>query len=184
MRAVLDLPGEHRVHDALELDPVGVPPGLDGGLAGHGVQDLVPRALGVRGLSAAELLQDLLHRGRGVAALHVSRHRAQDVVALPKGLDLKAEFIQELRVCLKQLLVLLRQAEGHALKQRLRHDGAILAFQPVKNHALVGGVLVDQQQLPVQLHDDVKPQRLPHDLVVGKGGLFHILNRVFHNFAC
>ena len=92
--------------------------------------------------------------------------------------------MQQLAVCLNELLVLLRQAEGHALKQGLRHDSAVLAFQPVKNHALVGGVLVDQQQLPVHLHDDVELQRLPHDLVVGDGGFFHILNRVFHNFAC
>ena len=42
----------------------------------------------------------------------------------------------------------------------------------------------EQQQLLALLDDDVGLHRLPHDLVVGDARLFHILNRVFHNFAC
>ena len=46
----------------------------------------------------------------------------------------------------------------------------------------MGGVLVDEQQLPARLHEDVELQGLPQQFVVRKGCIFNTLNRVFHSF--
>ena len=58
-------------------------------------------------------------------------------------------------------------AEGNGGEQALGHDLTVLAFQPVEDHALVGGVLVDEDQAVTLLHDDVGLQCFTHDLVVG-----------------
>ena len=147
------------------------------------MQNLVPRALGIRRLAGAELLQDLLHGGGRVPRLHVRGHGAQDVVLLAEGLDLKAQLAQELPVSLDELPLLLREAERHALEQGLGHDAAPLRLEAVEDHALMGGVLVDQNQLVPDLDQDVQLQRLTHYLVVRHLDLFHILNRVFHSFG-
>ena len=42
MRAVFDIvPGENLAHQGLSLSGLGVPAGLDGGLAGHGVEKII-----------------------------------------------------------------------------------------------------------------------------------------------
>ena len=103
---------------------------------------------------------------------------------LAEGLDLKAQLGEERAVYVDQLAILLRQAQRHAREQLLGHDAALLLLEPVENHPLVGGVLVDQNQLLTHLDKDVQLQCLTHYLVVGYGQLFNILNRVFHNRGC
>ena len=52
MRAVFYLPGEHRGHKRFKLLHIRVPPGLDGGLAGDSVENLITRGIGVWSLAA------------------------------------------------------------------------------------------------------------------------------------
>ena len=94
-----------------------------------------------------------------------------DVFPLAEGLDLEAQLLQQRSVLLQQLPVPRVGPQGHRGQQGLGHDLPVLRLQPVEVHALVGGVLVDEQQLIPQLHQDIGLQGLPQYLVVGDGGL-------------
>ena len=145
------------------------------------MQNLVARVLGLRRLAAAQLFADLLDRGGHVRRVHVGGQRAHDVFLRAEGLDLKTERSKQLAVALDELAVRAVGADRDGGEQGLRHDAAVLRLEPVEDHALVRGVLVDQQQLVIHLDDDIGLHRLPHYLVVGQARLFNILNSFFHN---
>ena len=119
------------------------------------MQDLVPGALGVRGLAAAQLFKDFLHRRARVRGVHIRGHGAENKIILAVGFDLEAELGKQLPVLLQKLPLLPVKAEGHALEQGLGHDAAVLPFEAVKDHTLVGRVLVDEHELVPGLHQDV-----------------------------
>lgn len=96
MRAVFYLPGEDSVHKRFELLYVGIPPGLDGRLAGDGVQDLIVRGIGVGSLSSVQLFAYLLDGGGSVRRGYPRRDGADGVVPLAERLYLKAELREQL----------------------------------------------------------------------------------------
>ncbi len=128
MRAVFYLPGEDGVHKRFELLYVGIPPGLDGRLAGDGVQDLIARGIGVGCLAAVQLFAYLLDGGGSVGRGYPRRDGADGVVPLAEGLYLKAELREQFPVFLKDVAVLVREVERYTLKQRLRSYCARRSF--------------------------------------------------------
>ena len=155
MGAVFHLPAEHRLHQPLQLLLIRVPAGLDGGLTGHGVQNLIPGGGGVRGLAPAQLFADLLHRGLCVLRQHIRRHGAQDIFILSKRLQLKTQLGKKCAVFFQQLSILAADMQRYRAKKPLAHDLPLLLLQPVKDHPLVGGVLVNENQSLPLLHNDV-----------------------------
>ena len=74
-------------------------------------------------------------------------------------------------------------------KEGLAHDAALLRLEPVENHALVRGVLVDKQHLLAELGNDVSIQNLAHDAkfrrlsVLGKLLLSGFFDRICRNLC-
>ena len=174
MGAVLDLPALDPVHQSPQLRRVALPAALDGGLAGHGVEKVVPPLL--QAPAGAELGGALLQRGGGVRGVDVRGQLPEEHRAVAEVLAGEAQPFQKGQVFQDGGGVLPAQLHGDGGKQRLTHGGLLGGLQPVKIDALVGRVLVDEVDAAVlALADDVGVQDLPGDAPGGLPGLQGLL---------
>ena len=162
VRAVSYLAGDDLVRYPLELGAGTVPAGLDGGLAGDGVQELVFQSGRIRESEGGDL-PDYLHKSvfcvRGV---YILGDGSYDVLLLAEGLDLEAAGGYQLRVRLENVGLLAPELQRDGGEQQLGHDLAAPGFQSVEVHALVGSVLVYKYKLFVFFYDYVSVHRLAY----------------------
>ena len=167
MGTVFDFPALHLVHQHPQLRRVAGPAALDGGLAGHGVEQALPPLR--RGAAGAELLRELLQGGHRVLGVDVRRdlpHQDSTVAEILAG---EAELLQKGQVLQQEGTVLPAQLRRDGLEQRLAHGGLQGRLEAVEVHPLMGGVLVDEPDAAVlALADDVGVKHLSGD---APGGL-------------
>ena len=160
MRAIFYAAAHHRLGHPLQLPGAGLPAPLDGRLAGHGVEQLVPGGGGVGPAGGQQFLGDLGEGGLNVLHLHIEGGLADHQFST-QLVHIEAELLQQGQAGQQSLLLLRRQAAGHGGQQGLGHGVIALRLHPVEIHPLVGGVLVDEEHRLPLLHDDVSVQHLP-----------------------
>ena len=79
----------------------------------------------------------------------------------------------------EELHVLQGKMDNGRNEKHLGGNGCAGGLEPVENHALMGGMLVNQDQLPTALHDDIGTESLPQNPVLGNGRTWCILNGNF-----
>ncbi len=113
MGTVFDLPGLDPVHQHPQLPLVGVHPRLDGGLAGHGVEQVLPA---LRRIPARpQVFRELLQGGYGVSGVDVRRDLPDQQRPAAEVLAGKAELLQHRQILQQQSRVLplqLRRRDG------------------------------------------------------------------------
>ena len=172
MGAIFHAAAHHGLGHPLQFLGTGFPAPLDGRLAGHGVEQLVPGGGGVGGAGGQQFQGDLLQGGGDILHRHMVRGLAHRQSA-PQLVHVEAELLQQGQVGQQRLLLLRRQTAGHRSQQGLGHGVVALRLHPVEVHPLVGGVLVDEEHRLPLLHDDVGVQHLPGHppgLLLGEGG--------------
>ena len=147
------------------------------------MQKLRASRLCVVGAAGAQLYAKFLDGGGGVTGVNVLRERTKCVCSLAERLKLEAQLRERLAVCLKRLGILRRKAHEDRLQERLTHDLTLALHKPVKDHALVGCVLINEQQFPVKFDENVCIQRLTDETVGGRGDFFNSFNCFFNIFA-
>ena len=137
-------------------------PTLHSRLAGHGVQKAVPLGGGIHRRAGAVALGQLLQGGGDVLIGQKVRGGAHHQVAAAEVLQLEAQ-LRKLSGALQKLGAVLRDGPpDQRLQKLLAHGADILGLQRVEAHALVGGVLVDEEDLVPLLYDDIGAQDLAH----------------------
>ena len=152
---------QHRGGQLTQLGGVGDVARLDGGLAGDAVQGLVPEALGAVQAAVLDMSGDFGEGGRRVGLPDVRGDLPQQQVALAQVVEIVAQAQQQLPVLQQHRGLLPVKAAGLGLQQGLSQNPGALGQQPLKVDALVGGVLVDEDQLLVLLHQNVGAEELP-----------------------
>ena len=146
MGAVLNLAGLHPVHQGPQLRRGGVHPGLDSGLAGHGLQETVPGGIGV-GPAQAQVLGQLLQGGGGVLRANVRGNFTHQQGACAEILTGEAELLQKGEAGQGGIVGIRLQVHRQGLQQELAHRRLPALLQGVEAQALVGGVLVDEPEI-------------------------------------
>ena len=155
--------GQDLADQGFAFQGVGFPAGLDGGLAGDGVQELVAE---LGGLGAAALQQALGQLGQalpGVGGVHVGGDLPQQDRALAELLHGEAAAAQQLPLLQHAGGLLAADLAHKGLHQGLGCDGPVLGAELFKQDALVGGVLVDEVQGVALLHQEVGREALADD---------------------
>ena len=165
--------GEDGFGQGLELRRVGEIAGLDGGLAGDAVQGLVPEALGAVQPPVPQVAGDFRKRGRRVGLPDIRGDLPQQQVALPQIVQIVAKAQQQLPVLQQSRRLLPVKAAALRLEQGLAEDLGPLGQEAFKIDPLMGGVLVDEDQLLALLHKDVCAEDLAH--IAEIRGLLHAL---------
>ena len=160
MRAVFHLARAHRVRQTQQLLGFGLPAGLDGSLARHGLEHLVAHGLRVHVRAVAQLRADLLERGQCVRRVELRGHAAQNVIIAAERLEREAELREHVAVLLQHVGIARVRREGQRLEQRLRRDVGRALPQAVKVDALVRRVLVDEDERLALFDEDVRVHRL------------------------
>ena len=97
----------------------------------------------------------------GANLLHVRREGADDEFLLAVRFQFKAQLTQKRFVFDENFPLFRFGPPGLRQQQSLRHNFAAPFFEPVENHALVRGVLVDEKDFVFPLDDDIRLQHLP-----------------------
>ena len=82
-------------------------------------------------------------------------------------------------MALQKLHILQGEMHDGRDEKHLGGDGSAGSLEPVKNHPLMGGVLVDEDQIPAALHKNIGMERLPQNPVVRNRRYFRIRNGTF-----
>ena len=104
-------------------------------------------------------------RADRVAGVDVGRDLADEDAAAAEFLDLVAVLAQKFGAFQQRGGLLAVKLGRDGLDEHLTHDGRARGAQLLKEHALVRGVLVDEEHLAVLLDDDVRLQYLADDAV-------------------
>ncbi len=157
--------GQHIFDELLLLGGRGVVPRFDRGAAGHvlvhPVELLRGRVVFVEQPSRhfREELGDVLFDEHGGDFPH------RDQTGAEVG-DIEARLFQKLRVLQDGGVLLLRQRHSDRHEQHLGLHRFLVGDEPVVEDALMGGMLVDQEHLPFQFHEDIGLEGLPDDAEV------------------
>ena len=155
------LPAQNLPDQRLPLQGIRVPARLNGGLAGHGVQDVIPQTVPVLPLSLLQVLDQAGEAIRRLLRGEVHGSLAQQHRSLPKFFHAIPQFIQQGQLLQHQRRTLLTQTAHLRGQQGLRGNLLLLGPELVKQNPLVGGVLVDEERLLPLLYHDVGAEQLP-----------------------
>ena len=125
------------------------------------MEQFVPGGAGVGGAGGEQLLGDLGEGGLDVPRVHVEGGLADHQGPAAEVLHPEAELLQQGEAGEQGGVLLRVQAAHHGGEEGLGHGVVPRRLHPVKVHPLMGGVLVDEQDLVPLLHDDVGVQHLP-----------------------
>ena len=185
MGAVFDVVALHDLaHQGLALCRLRVPAGLDGGLAGDGVQGRVPQGLRILGHALQQTGGQFLQGALGLAGIQLRGNPADQQVAAAEILHLITVPGQQRPVLQKHPGFLGGEGGGDGGQQGLGHDVRGPGLECFKENPLVGGVLVQEQHGVALLDENIGVQYLPHHPVVrgrgdGQGGLLREFRRLF-----
>ena len=160
---------------------------LDGGMAGDGCRNAcAERAQVLRLRRISRLLQHLHQHAFEVAAFEANRRGLDRQRMRAEGLDLKAIALQFLRDAGEEHHLVRLQIDEHGHQQALPlHTLHFpLAKDLLKEHALMGHMLVDDPQTLVVDGEDERLAQLPQRLERGEGVQVRGLSTVGQCFRC
>ena len=143
--AVLQIVTAHDLLDnGQKLRFIILPAGLDGSLAGNGVQDFIPDGSGFFTATAQQISCHFFDSFGCVIGTQIHGNLPQHNGVFAKFIDLKAQFIQKLFVGQQFAGGFRRKTDGNGGQQGLCGDLLLIGLQLFKEDPLMGGMLVDQ----------------------------------------
>ena len=76
----------------------------------------------------------------------------------------------------KKFHIFQRKMHNSRNEKHLGGDRSTGSFEPVENHPFMGGMFVDEDQVPAALHDNIGSERLSQNPVFGNGRCFRNRN--------